>query len=78
MKKKHIALIAAILSALLLLFPMKFQYRDGRTVEYRPITSTYSVKNYHELMTENAIKTGTEIRILGFTVYQFIKWVSEY
>ena len=73
MKKKVIIIILIIL--ILLLVPVPFKLRDGGSTEYRAIL--YSVTKYNKLSeTEEDGTTkyisGTEIKVLGFEVYNDI------
>ena len=73
MKKKVIIIILIIL--ILLLIPIPFKLRDGGSTEYRAIL--YSVTKYNRLSeigdggTTKYI-SGTEIKVLGFEVYNDI------
>ncbi len=72
------ALILLILIFIAFLIPMKIQYKDGGTVEYRAIL--YSVQKNHALKTENyrtGYLIGTEVRILNFTVYDDSEFVPD-
>ena len=69
MKKAIIILL--ILVALVLLFPIRGQFKDGGSVEYRAIL--YTVYDVHSLYdgpdTEMQYVEGTIIEILGYQVY---------
>ena len=69
MKKAIIILL--ILVALVLLFPIRGQFKDGGSVEYRAIL--YTVYDVHSLYdgpdTEMHYVEGTIIEILGYQVY---------
>ena len=61
-----------------MLIPMKIQYKDGGTVEYKAVL--YSVYHYHAAKIQNyreGFLTGTEIRILNFTVYDNSEFVPD-
>ena len=73
MKKKVIIIILFIL--ILLLIPIPFKLRDGGSTEYRAIL--YSVTKYNrlsEIVDDGTTKyiSGTEIKVLGFEVYNDI------
>lgn len=70
MKKAIIILL--ILIALVLLFPIRGQFKDGGSVEYRAIL--YTVYDVHSLYddgsrTEVRFVEGTIVEILGHQVY---------
>jgi len=76
MKEKRIIIIAAIMLALILLFPMPIRYRDGGSVEFRSIVNLYSITKLHELRPieeGEGYRAGIEIRVFGLTVYQKTK-----
>lgn len=60
-KKKAIIIAAAIL-LIIALFPIKFHYKDGGSVEYKALA--YSVWDYHTL---DGLR-GTEVRIFGLRI----------
>lgn len=71
-------MLAAILLAAILLISIRRQYKDGGTVEYH--AGLYQVIFWHALAPEernteslNYYYEGTEIRILGFTVYDGVQ-----
>ena len=68
---KKALIIVLILVALVLLFPIRGQFRDGGSVEYRAIL--YTVYDVHSLYggpdTEMHYVEGTIIEILGHQVY---------
>lgn len=72
MKKKKIIIWSIVLAFLILFFPVRIKYKDGGTIEYKSLT--YKVKKYHTI--NNYYKlgymTGTEIEILGNTIYKNI------
>ena len=72
------ALILLILIFIAFLIPMKIQYKDGGTVEYKAVL--YSVTNLHQLTAQNyrtGTIQGTEIRILFWTVYDNSEFVPD-
>lgn len=72
MKKKAV-IIALVLAAIILLFPVRIQYKDGGSVEYRSLT--YSVTHYHRISLDNpqGFDTGWKIKVFGLTVRDDIK-----
>ena len=69
MKKKNIRLIVVGVLLLIMLIPIKDQFYDGGSVEYKAIL--YSVTKYHKINLEstNGYDDGWTIKILGLTVY---------
>ena len=67
MKKK--ILIISLLLMLVFLIPIRFQYKDGGTIEYRALL--YSVKNVHRINPDqhDDYIEGTVVKVLGFEVY---------
>ena len=72
MKKKVIILICVIL--VIMLIPVRLQLKDGGTVEYKSIL--YKVSKVHRLI-DNGFDIGTEIRILGFKVFDNVESVYD-
>lgn len=72
MKKKVIILICVIL--VIMLIPVRLQLKDGGTVEYKSIL--YKVSKVHRLI-GNGFDIGTEIRILGFKVFDNVESVYD-
>lgn len=72
MKKKVIILIYVIL--VIMLIPVRLQLKDGGTVEYKSIL--YKVSKVHRLI-DNGFDIGTEIRILGFKVFDNVESVYD-
>lgn len=69
MKKKLKYRCVIFLSLLILLFPIKLQYKDGGSIEYRAIL--YRVIKVHRIdsQKEGNYIEGTVVKILGFEVY---------
>ena len=69
--------ILLILAAVILLFPIRAQMKDGGTVEYRAVL--YTVRDMHQIyhsydpktgeIIEDGYTVGTVIEILGFEVF---------
>lgn len=72
MKKKIIIIICVIL--VIMLIPVRLQLKDGGTVEYKSIL--YKVSKVHRTI-DNGFDIGTEIRILGFKVFDNVESVYE-
>lgn len=72
MKKKVIIIICVIL--VIMLIPVRLQLKDGGTIEYKSIL--YKVSKVHRLI-DNGFDIGTEIRILGFKVFDNVESVYE-
>ena len=76
-KKRHVIIIVAILS-LILLFPIPMHLKDGGTVVYRAML--YKVSDVHSLTSIEDMEDGKEynegtiIEILGFEIYNSVKW----
>ena len=68
MKKRVAIIIAVVLVALALLIPIPLYAKDGGTVTYQAIL--YSVTDYHSAKHPEGFYTGTEIKILGITVFE--------
>ena len=79
--KKKLLIITPIVIILVLFFPVRLQYKDGGTIEYRALI--YSVKNRHSLreniegtqgylpeIEEGAVGyiAGLEIRVFGIEI----------
>lgn len=72
MKKKVIIMVCVIL--VVILIPVRLQLKDGGTVEYKSIL--YKVSKVHRLI-DNGFDIGTEIRILGFKVFDNVESVYD-
>lgn len=72
MKKKVIIIICVIL--VIMLIPVRLQLKDGGTIEYKSIL--YKVSKVHRTI-DNGFDIGTEIRILGFKVFDNVESVYE-
>lgn len=66
MKKKYIRIILVVLILLVLLFPVKYRYKDGGTIEYKAILYSVTVWN---VMGIDGLTEGTTIEILGIKLY---------
>lgn len=72
--KKTIVIIVSAIVAVVLLFPIKSQIRDGGTVKYDAVL--YGITQKHALCSEAVsakeglhYNIGTSVRILWFNVY---------
>ena len=74
--KKQIKIILIILICAILLIPVPTWYKDGGTVKYTAIT--YSLTKQHSLSPQGkGYNVGTRIKILFWTIYDDVKFVSE-
>lgn len=75
--KKKVIILSIVIILLFLLFPIRYQYRDGGTVEYKALV--YKVSKVHSLTSIDEMKNGKEfnegiiIEILGFEIYNNVK-----
>lgn len=75
--KKKIIIGICVLIAVVLLFPIRLQLRDGGTVEYKAIL--YKVSDVHSLATLEEIENGKLynegiiIEILGIEVFNNVE-----
>ncbi len=65
--KGRAKIILIIIIAVIVLFPIRLQFKDGGTVIYRAIL--YAVTDYHSIRGPGGFDTGIEIRVLGIPVY---------
>lgn len=72
MKKKIIVIVCAVL--VVMLIPIKTHLKDGGTIQYKSIL--YKINKVHRLI-ENGFDIGTEIRILGFKVFDNVESVYD-
>lgn len=75
MKKKKIVIsVAIVLVLLILLTPVRMNWKDGGSISYRSLV--YEVKKIHQLAPDRGEEwvkpyiDGFEIKILGVTVYR--------
>ena len=72
MKKKSFMVIAIIVVFVILLTPVRMNLKDGGSVRYKSIV--YEVTKIHQLAADvDGVKPyidGSEIKILGMTVYR--------
>lgn len=75
--KKKIIIFVCILMAVILLFPVRLQKRDGGTVEYKALL--YKVSDVHSLTTLEEYEQGKEfnegiiVEIFGIEVFNNVK-----
>ena len=70
--KKKILIGAAILILVVLLFPIKLQYKDGGSVAYQSIVGIYRVTDWHQMLPleeGEGYKEGISVEIFGAEVY---------
>ena len=80
MTRKKIGIIAVLAVLIIMLIPIKSQYRDGGTVKYNAIL--YGITKHHAIYSERnspsgkvGYNIGTTVRILWFDVYDNVKFV---
>lgn len=78
--KKTIVIIITAIVAVILLFPIKSQIKDGGTVKYDAVF--YGVTKEHSIISDLISPTGefgydigTRVRILWFEVYNDVEFV---
>ena len=78
MKKKTIVIIGLILLLVICLVPKRDIYKDGGTIKYYALT--YEIVKYHELNSRysSGYKTGWQIKILGFLVYDKVEYPDKF
>ena len=70
--KKKILIGAALLILVVLLFPIKLQYKDGGSVAYQSIVGIYRVTDWHQMLPleeGEGYKEGISVEILGLDIY---------
>ncbi len=74
MKKKAIMVVIILL---ILLFPIKYQLKDGGTVEYKAllykVSKVHSLTSVEEMENEKYYNEGIILEILGFEIYNDVK-----
>ncbi len=74
MKKKAIIVVIILL---ILLFPIKYQLKDGGTVEYKAVlykfSKVHSLTSVEEMENEKYYNEGIILEILGFEIYNDVK-----
>lgn len=78
MTRKKIGIIAVLAVLIIMLIPIKLQYKDGGTVKYNAVL--YSITKHHEIYfipgdSKDGYNIGTTIRILWFDVYDNVEFV---
>ncbi len=76
MKRKCAVIIITAFIFTLLLFPIRLQYKDGGTVEYKAIL--YSVIKKHSATDENGnpgFHIGTIVELFGIELYNQVQFV---
>ena len=79
---KRLFVIIVIIAAIILLFPIRGQMKDGGTVVYQAIL--YTVRDMHAITNvynedgsvEYGYTVGITVEILGFEVYDGTEWVG--
>ena len=72
--KKTVRIGLVILVLILLLFPIKMQYKDGGSVAYQSIVGIYRVTDWHRILpveegAPERYKDGLSVEIFGREVY---------
>ncbi len=76
-KRKKVCIASTVLLALVLLFPLKFEYKDGGTKEYAALL--YSITYKHSLDIKDSVhgySIGTIVRVLFFEIYNDVTFFS--
>ncbi|MDE6519068.1 MAG: hypothetical protein K2K91_01210 [Ruminococcus sp.] len=80
MTRKKIGIIAVLAVLIIMLIPIKSQYKDGGTVKYNAVL--YGITKHHAIYSERnspsgkvGYNIGTTVRILWFDVYDNVKFV---
>lgn len=76
--RKKLIIIIIVILLMILLIPIKNEYWDGGTVEYKSLL--YKITNYHILDQnyDDGYNDGLKIEVLGFTIYNnFIENVNQ-
>ena len=71
--KQKILIGAAILILVVLLFPIKLQYKDGGSVAYQSIVGIYRVTDWHQMLPleeGEGYKEGISVEIFGAEIYK--------
>ena len=77
-KSRKKALLLLIIIFLAMLIPMKIQYKDGGTVEYKAVL--YSVTELHEITSQNyrlGTIQGRKIRVFFWNVYDNTEFIPD-
>ena len=72
--KKKILIGLAVLILIVLLFPIKLQYKDGGSVAYQSIVGIYRVTDWHQMLPiekgePERNKEGLSVELFGAEVY---------
>ncbi len=74
MKKKAIMVVIILL---ILLFPIRYQLKDGGTVEYKAllykVSKVHSLTSVEEMENGKYYNEGIVVEILGFEIYNNVK-----
>lgn len=71
--KKKVIIVLIIVVLLILLIPIRYDLKDGGTIEYRALT--YKVSKVHSLVmdSEKGYEEGIIIEMLGIELYNNVK-----
>lgn len=72
--KKKLLIGVLVLILIILLFPIKMQYKDGGSVAYQSLVGIYRVTNWHQMLPITAgekgkYKKGLSVEIFGLEIY---------
>ena len=76
-KRKKICIVTSIILAIILLFPLKIELKDGGTKEY--VAVLYSVTHKHSLDSKDGVSSysiGTIVRVLFFEIYNDVTFFA--
>ena len=70
--KKKILIGAFLLVLIVLLFPIRLQYKDGGSVAYQSLVGIYRVTDWHQMLPledGEGYKEGITVELFGLDVY---------
>lgn len=71
--KKKICIVLAVIILLVLLIPVRYDIKDGGSIQYDAIL--YDATRYRAMWTDTTYLVGWEVKILGITVFDNTKEV---
>lgn len=74
MKKKIVIIGITVVVFVILVFPIKVQYKEGGTIMYNSLT--YKIIVWNALMGENEIKTGTEVHLFPNNFHDYAYYLE--
>lgn len=76
-KKKVLKILLTVLLALILLFPIPINLKDGGTVEYKAllykVSYVKSLASREDMEKGKEYNKGTIVEVLGFEIYNSVK-----